>query len=292
MRVGAMVMALPMLFALAGCSRMTEATVEAPAPRPEAVLDFHTLYGANCQACHGVGGHGGPAMELGNPEYQALVDDATLRKWISGGMPGTEMPAFARSAGGFLTDQQIGAIIARMRKEWARPNAFGGATPPAYAQGPDGDLKRGQATYQARCASCHQNPAREQVTSAAYLSLVRPLNPWASGSQLKVASPHSSLSATRRTSTEGNLDTRPSYRSGIGSNARCEPSGDMWTMSFRNTPYEAPTSMQLESCASRNASSRWRFSCSISPPIRRSLERNLSRVPESPIALLARFASR
>jgi cytochrome c oxidase cbb3-type subunit 3 len=172
MRVGAMVMALPMLFALAGCSRMTEATVEAPAPRPEAVLDFHTLYGANCQACHGVGGHGGPAMELGNPEYQALVDDATLRKWISGGMPGTEMPAFARSAGGFLTDQQIGAIIAGMRKEWARPNAFGGATPPAYAQGPDGDLKRGQATYQARCASCHQNPAREQVTSAAYLSLV------------------------------------------------------------------------------------------------------------------------
>jgi cytochrome c oxidase cbb3-type subunit III len=173
MRDGVRVMALlPLVLALVGCSRMPEATVETPAPRPEAVLDFHTLYSANCQACHGVGGHGGPAMELGNPEYQALVDDATLRKWISGGMPGTEMPAFAQSAGGFLTDQQIGAIIAGMRKEWAQANAFGGATPPAYAQGSDGDLKRGQTTYQARCASCHQNPSREQVTSAAYLSLV------------------------------------------------------------------------------------------------------------------------
>jgi mono/diheme cytochrome c family protein len=167
-----MAMALPLLFALAGCSRMPEATVEAPAPRPEAVLDFHALYSANCQACHGVNGHGGPAMELGNPEYQALVDDATLRKWISGGMVGTEMPAFAQSAGGFLTDQQIGAIVAGMRKEWGQANAFGGAAPPVYAQGQDGDSKRGQAVYQARCASCHQNPAREQVTSAVYLSLV------------------------------------------------------------------------------------------------------------------------
>jgi mono/diheme cytochrome c family protein len=170
MRLGAMAFALPLV--LAGCSRVPGASVEAPAPRPEAVMDFHTLYSANCQACHGANGHGGPAMELGNPEYHALVDDATLRKWISGGMPGTEMPAFALSAGGILTDAQVGAIIAGMRKEWAMPNAFGGATPPAYAQDQAGDAKRGQAAYQARCAMCHQNPAREQVTSAAYLSLV------------------------------------------------------------------------------------------------------------------------
>jgi cytochrome c oxidase cbb3-type subunit 3 len=172
MRRGAMALALPLVFALAGCSRVPEATVEAPAPRPEAVMDFHALYSANCQACHGANGHGGPAMELGNAEYQGLVDDATLRKWISGGMPGTEMPAFALSAGGMLTDTQIGAIIAGMRKEWAKPNAFGGATPPAYAQDQAGDVRRGQATYQARCASCHQNSAREQVTSVVYLSLV------------------------------------------------------------------------------------------------------------------------
>jgi cytochrome c oxidase cbb3-type subunit 3 len=71
-----------------------------------------------------------------------------------------------------LTDAQINAIIAGMRKEWAKPYAFAGATPPGYAQLSGGDGKRGQQVYQARCASCHQNPAREQVTSAAYLSLV------------------------------------------------------------------------------------------------------------------------
>lgn len=159
--------------ALCGCNRLPGARAEAePAPRPENVLDFPTLYNANCRACHGTNGHGGPAMELGNPEYQALVDDASLRKWISGGMPGTEMPAFAQSSGGTLTDAQVNAIIAGMRKEWAQPNAFGGAMPPPYAQDQAGNVQRGQQAYQARCASCHQSPSRQQVTSPAYLSLV------------------------------------------------------------------------------------------------------------------------
>jgi cytochrome c oxidase cbb3-type subunit III len=169
---GAMALALPLVLALAGCGRMPGAKAEETPVRPDAVMDFPALYSTNCQACHGTNGHGGPAMELGNPEYQALVDDATLRKWISGGMPGTEMPAFAQSAGGMLTDAQINAIIAGMRKEWAQPNVFVDATPPAYAQTASGDAKRGQQMYQARCASCHREPGREQVTSATYLSLV------------------------------------------------------------------------------------------------------------------------
>ncbi|MGB9031897.1 MAG: c-type cytochrome [Acidobacteriaceae bacterium] len=173
MRRGALAFVLPLVLALAGCGRLPGATAEADSPaRPEDVLGFHTLYSANCQACHGANGHNGPAMELGNPEYQALVDDATLRKWISGGMPGTEMPAFAQSAGGMLTDAQINAIIAGMRKEWARQNVFAGAAPPPYAQDQIGDAQRGQQTYQARCASCHEKPSRQQVASPAYLSLV------------------------------------------------------------------------------------------------------------------------
>jgi cytochrome c oxidase cbb3-type subunit 3 len=172
MRPAAM-FALPLVLAMAGCGRLPGATAAAgTAPRPEEVMDFHALYSANCQACHGASGQNGPAMDLGNPEYQALVDDATLRKWISGGMPGTEMPAFAQSAGGMLTDAQIGAIIAGMRREWTKPNAFGGATPPPYAQDQAGDVTHGQQAYQARCASCHQGPSRQQVTSTAYLSLV------------------------------------------------------------------------------------------------------------------------
>jgi len=143
----------------------------APVPRPTAVTDFVTLYNQNCAACHGANGHSGPAIDLANPEYQALVDDATLRKWISNGMPGTEMPAFAQSAGGMLTDAQVSALIAGMRQAWSRPNAFSGASPPPYSQSSAGDLTRGQQTYTARCASCHQSP-HQDITSPNYLALV------------------------------------------------------------------------------------------------------------------------
>jgi cytochrome c oxidase cbb3-type subunit III len=139
--------------------------------RPSEVTDFATLYEQNCAACHGANGQNGPAMDLANPEYQALVDDGTLRKWISSGMPGTEMPAFARSEGGMLTDAQVNALIAGMRREWLKPNVFGAATPPAYAQTQSGDPTRGQMSYQFRCAACHE-PTPQQITGTDYLSLV------------------------------------------------------------------------------------------------------------------------
>ncbi len=141
-----------------------------PILRPSTVTDFTALYSQNCAACHGANGQNGPAIDLANPEYQALVDDATLRKWISGGMPGTEMPAFCQSHGGMLTDAQVNALIAGMRKEWLKANAFGAAAPP-YAQAQAGDANRGAQSYRARCAGCHE-PTRQQVTSADYLSLV------------------------------------------------------------------------------------------------------------------------
>ncbi len=49
-----------------------------PMLRPTEVSDFATLYKQNCAACHGANGQNGPAIDLANPEYQALVDDATL----------------------------------------------------------------------------------------------------------------------------------------------------------------------------------------------------------------------
>lgn len=142
-----------------------------PILRPAADDNFTTLYRQNCAACHGRNGQSGPAMDLANPEYQALVDDTTLRKWISGGMPGTEMPAFAQSAGGMLTDAQISALIAGIRKSWQKPDAFDGATPPPYAQDQAGDAHRGEQAYTARCASCHA-PSQQQVTNPMYLALV------------------------------------------------------------------------------------------------------------------------
>lgn len=165
---GSLLLAAAIAAFVSGCDRAPGYPPD-PVPRPDAVTDFATLYSQNCAACHGANGQNGPAINLANPEYQALVDDPTLRKWISGGMPGTEMPAFAQSQGGMLTDVQVNALIAGMRQEWSRPNAFASATPPSYTQG--GDPDRGKLAYQVHCASCH-SVSRQQITSPDYLALV------------------------------------------------------------------------------------------------------------------------
>jgi mono/diheme cytochrome c family protein len=138
---------------------------------PDEVTDFATLFNQNCAACHGRNGQNGPAIDLGNPEYQALAEDDVLSSWISGGIPGTEMPAFAKSSGGMLSNDQIEALIAGMRKQWARPNAFGGAVPPPYEQPETADPHRGAEAYRARCAGCHA-ASPQQITSQTYLALV------------------------------------------------------------------------------------------------------------------------
>lgn len=145
-----------------------------PGPAPEApkqVTDFKSLYGENCAACHGASGENGPATDLANPEYQALVDDATLHKTIANGMPGSMMPAFATSAGGTLTDSQLDVLVTGMRKQWQRPNVFGGITPPPYAQANPGDAQRGAEAYKARCAVCHED-SQQEITGKTYLALV------------------------------------------------------------------------------------------------------------------------
>lgn len=155
---------------LAGCGSSPGYPARA-ARRPQDLLSFNALYSQNCVACHGSNGQNGSATDLANPEYEALVDDASLRKWISSGVPGTQMPAFAQSAGGMLTEAQVDSIVTGMRKQWSRPNAFGGATPPPYPQVQAGDAKRGQQAYQARCAICHA-ASRGQITDPIYLALV------------------------------------------------------------------------------------------------------------------------
>jgi cytochrome c oxidase cbb3-type subunit III len=155
---------------IAGCEH-APGSPGSPLVRPDEVADFGRLYSENCAACHGANGRNGPAIDLSNPEYQALVDDATLRKWISGGMPGTEMPAFAQSAGGMLTEAQVNALVAGMRKHWLQPNVFNVAMPPPYAQMQAGDARSGEQTYQARCSSCHTR-SHQQITNSNYLALV------------------------------------------------------------------------------------------------------------------------
>ncbi|MGB7282362.1 MAG: c-type cytochrome [Candidatus Acidiferrum sp.] len=137
--------------------------------RPRDVVDFWSLYNENCSACHGRNGQNGPAFDLANPVYQAIVDDASLTKWITGGMPGTEMPAFGESAGGFLSDRQIDALVAGIRRNWAKGVNAAGAPP--YLANLRGDEKGGEEVYKTACLSCHQEPS-EQISNASYLALV------------------------------------------------------------------------------------------------------------------------
>ncbi|HEX4073880.1 MAG TPA: c-type cytochrome [Candidatus Acidoferrales bacterium] len=155
----------------AACNGVGEETTVMKVPvRPEDVVDFWTLYNQNCSACHGGNGQNGPALDLANPLYQAVAADASLKKWITNGMPGTEMPAFGESAGGFLSEKQVDALVAGMRANWGKGGAIG-ATPPPYGANLRGDEKSGEQVYKEACISCHQKSG-QRVSNASYLALV------------------------------------------------------------------------------------------------------------------------
>jgi cytochrome c oxidase cbb3-type subunit 3 len=122
---------------------------------PKEVLAFGTLYAENCAGCHGGDGRGGAAVALANPVYLAIVDDAAIRKVIADGMRGTAMPAFAESAGGFLTDAQIDVLTKEIRLRWSKQGVLDTATAPFYAPKAAGDAHRGEVAYKTYCESCH-----------------------------------------------------------------------------------------------------------------------------------------
>src|SRR5207249_6929202 len=82
------------------------------------------------------------------------VPPQRIRHVIANGVPGTEQPAFALSAGGPLTDEQIESLVQGLRAAWWRPDALRDEHVPPYAA-PLGDPERGSAVYAAACASCH-----------------------------------------------------------------------------------------------------------------------------------------
>jgi cytochrome c oxidase cbb3-type subunit III len=172
MRFPAIVTALFALSLIAGCHAAPGYPKADEQPlRPQDQLDFRKLYAQNCAACHGADGTHGPAYPLANPAYQAIVDDASLKKWISSGMPGTQMPAFAQAAGGMLTDQQVDVLVAGMRSAWSKGGALGGLTAPAYLQGDAGDAAKGKQLYASACSRCHQQTS-QQVADPNFLGLI------------------------------------------------------------------------------------------------------------------------
>ena len=80
------------------------------------------MYGENCAGCHGKDGDNGAATNLANPEYQALIDDASMRDVIANGKKGSLMAGFSVRSGGPLTESQIDIIFRGLRARWKKEN--------------------------------------------------------------------------------------------------------------------------------------------------------------------------
>ena len=65
------------------------------------------------------------------------------------------MPAFAQSAGGLLTDEQVVVITSGIFSHWARKGILDGTNPPSYAAKTTGDATHGEVAFGTYCASCH-----------------------------------------------------------------------------------------------------------------------------------------
>lgn len=161
---------------IAGCDSLPGRPTAAQRPlRPNEVRDFDTLYGQNCAGCHGANGNLGAAPALNNPVYLALVDGALLRQVVAQGRSGTQMPGFAKAAGGFLTAEQIDILVTGIRQRWGiDPKAATGAPP--YADSGAGDPAHGAQAFSSFCASCHgkdgQGGSAGSVVDPNFLSLV------------------------------------------------------------------------------------------------------------------------
>ena len=174
----AVVMSFALLsLGLMGCNLPGRPKDEVEVPRPQEIVSFNELYGRNCAGCHGAAGQNGAANNLNNPEYEAWIDDASLRSAIANGEKGVLMPGFGKTAGGDLTDQQIDILIRGMRQNWGRGFHFGPEMPPPYHAVKAGDPVKGQAVYMAACASCHGASAEHpgpsgSILDGAFLALI------------------------------------------------------------------------------------------------------------------------
>ncbi len=146
--------------ALAACTGLPGQPDPAARPiRPADVKDVNVLYAGNCAGCHGAEGKLGAARPLADGLYWHVVRDADVRDVVTRGIEGTEMPAFAMSEGGALTDTQIDLLVTGLRARWqGTPLANRGLPAWSVGSAPAGDLgatQRGAAVFAARCALCH-----------------------------------------------------------------------------------------------------------------------------------------
>jgi cytochrome c oxidase cbb3-type subunit 3 len=124
-----------------------------PAEDPALVARGKTLYGVNCQACHGMDLRGG---DMGGPNLlrsQVALTDQHGEKIIpiiQGARQAQGMPNIG------LNDEDAGAVAAYIRSVIGTIGSQG--TPPGEMEALNvvvGNPERGRAYFEAHCASCH-----------------------------------------------------------------------------------------------------------------------------------------
>jgi mono/diheme cytochrome c family protein len=89
------------------------------------------LFRANCAQCHGNDGTGGGAAPtLNSSQFLKNTSDDQIFALVSGGVSGTEMPAWSLDYGGTFTDEQVRQVITYLRS--LEPHA---PSVPAWRQG-------------------------------------------------------------------------------------------------------------------------------------------------------------
>lgn len=157
--LGATIIAAICLLASVGCDHLPgkpgERAESRRGDRPDQTVDFNVLYKSNCSACHGDRGLNGPALPLNNPVYLAWAGKEHMLPIVSSGESLLSMHAFAQSASGMLTEQQVGIIVDGMIAHWGKPGVLNGANPPGYSPTTKPDIAAGKTAFQGHCASCH-----------------------------------------------------------------------------------------------------------------------------------------
>ena len=173
-RISIVLLGLAALTACGDRALNGQPSAELDVPDPRKVVSFEPLFNLNCAGCHGARGQGGAAVGLAAPGYLAFAPDAAIREVIANGRAKTSMPAFAHSAGGMLSDEQVDALVRGIRG-WAIAGQPDPQAPP-YQATAAGDPDRGAQVFRAHCAPCHGEDGRggkggSSITDGAFLAL-------------------------------------------------------------------------------------------------------------------------
>ena len=82
---------------------------------PDEKPHFAAIFQENCAGCHGAKGELGPAPPLNEATFRAGIPEKELLETIRFGRRQTSMPAFAKSKGGALTEDQIQILVCEIK---------------------------------------------------------------------------------------------------------------------------------------------------------------------------------